>query len=337
MDRTGRRTLLLISFWGMAACLATLSAFMLLPSELPRGVAVGGCRGWPWLAECEQAAPVAACAGASLASVRLQPSRLDTPPSCCAPCSPRAPAGGGLPGLCAGLHVVLCAGSWAHPIPVLARGPPSGDHGHSPGGGHFVGVVTLWGSLCGGGHFVGVVTVWAPLCGVGGVCPNLCCVSKGNRKSGTIQAAIDQRAAARAAGLLHQSELGLQPRGGRHLPSHAGHAGHRRCAAHAAHAVQCARYVLLGGRPDVDQLNVQLGRSSLASLVPAKRTACCPPARLPDPIHVPTLHCLSRAGSYLVYAVLNAAAAIFMAGHMVETKRQSVESIRALMMGSGGR
>ena len=101
--------------------------------------------------------------------------------------------------------------------------------------------------------------------------------------------------------------------------------------------MQCARYVLLGGRPDVDQLNVQLGRSSLASLVPAKRTACCPPARLPDPIHVPTLHCLSRAGSYLVYAVLNAAAAIFMAGHMVETKRQSVESIRALMMGSGGR
>jgi hypothetical protein len=58
MDRTGRRTLLLISFWGMAACLATLSAFMLLPSELPRGVAVGGCRGWLWLAECEQAAPV---------------------------------------------------------------------------------------------------------------------------------------------------------------------------------------------------------------------------------------------------------------------------------------
>jgi hypothetical protein len=49
------------------------------------------------------------------------------------------------------------------------------------------------------------------------------------------------------------------------------------------------------------------------------------------------LHCLSRAGSYLVYAVLNAAAAIFMAGHMVETKRQSVESIRELMMGSGGR
>ena len=33
MDRTGRRALLLTSFGGMAACLAALSAFMLLPSE----------------------------------------------------------------------------------------------------------------------------------------------------------------------------------------------------------------------------------------------------------------------------------------------------------------
>lgn len=33
MDRLGRRALLLTSFAGMAACLAALSAFMLLPSE----------------------------------------------------------------------------------------------------------------------------------------------------------------------------------------------------------------------------------------------------------------------------------------------------------------
>lgn len=33
MDRAGRRPLLLTSFGGMAACLAALSAFMLLPSE----------------------------------------------------------------------------------------------------------------------------------------------------------------------------------------------------------------------------------------------------------------------------------------------------------------
>lgn len=39
MDRAGRRALLLTSFVGMAACLATLSGFMLLPSELIWGLA----------------------------------------------------------------------------------------------------------------------------------------------------------------------------------------------------------------------------------------------------------------------------------------------------------
>jgi hypothetical protein len=38
MDRAGRRALLLTSFGGMAACLAALSAFMLLPSECVQGL-----------------------------------------------------------------------------------------------------------------------------------------------------------------------------------------------------------------------------------------------------------------------------------------------------------
>lgn len=37
-----------------------------------------------------------------------------------------------------------------------------------------------------------------------------------------------------------------------------------------------------------------------------------------------------------MYAALNAAAAVFLARRMVETKQQPVERIRALLMGNGG-
>jgi hypothetical protein len=47
------------------------------------------------------------------------------------------------------------------------------------------------------------------------------------------------------------------------------------------------------------------------------------------------LAALGIAGSYCVYAVLNALAALFLAKRMVETKQQPVERIRALLMGEG--
>lgn len=44
---------------------------------------------------------------------------------------------------------------------------------------------------------------------------------------------------------------------------------------------------------------------------------------------------LGIAGSYCVYAALNAVAALFLSKRMVETKQQPVERIRALLMGEG--
>ena len=54
----------------------------------------------------------------------------------------------------------------------------------------------------------------------------------------------------------------------------------------------------------------------------------------PTTASVPRSASLSRqAGSYCVYAALNAIVGLFLAKRMVETKQQPVERIRALLMG----
>ena len=67
------------------------------------------------------------------------------------------------------------------------------------------------------------------------------------------------------------------------------------------------------------------------ALAPALDWAC----QLPSAHPPACLPLFPAAGSYCVYAVLNAAAALFLARHMVETKQQPVERIRALLMGEG--
>lgn len=61
------------------------------------------------------------------------------------------------------------------------------------------------------------------------------------------------------------------------------------------------------------------------------------PAAHPDPAphSLPPRNTPPLAGSYCVYAALNAVAALFLAKRMVETKQQPVERIRALLMGEG--
>lgn len=59
-----------------------------------------------------------------------------------------------------------------------------------------------------------------------------------------------------------------------------------------------------------------------------KAASVCPSAPCPAP---------TPAGSYCVYAALNAGAAAFLASRMVETKGLPVDRIRALLMGEGER
>lgn len=69
------------------------------------------------------------------------------------------------------------------------------------------------------------------------------------------------------------------------------------------------------------------GSASLGALV-----------HVPHPAHtcaLPPLNPRLSAGSYAVYAVLNAGAALFLSRRMVETKLAPVERIRALLMGEG--
>ena len=89
MDRAGRRALLLASFSGMAACLSALSAFMLLPSELPAGLLV---------LALAAAAGERSCPGAAAASLpRCRPSSTaahpPAPPPTACPAAPKAMEG----------------------------------------------------------------------------------------------------------------------------------------------------------------------------------------------------------------------------------------------------
>ena len=171
MDRTGRRTLLLVSFWGMAACLATLSAFMLLPSELP-SCFYGDCRGWAWTSECVQPLqlppvvphwPVCAAPGTAGLTPPLLPALLcpfcplPLPPSLCVrPAAPKRLQGAASLGSVLAYMVFFALGAGPIPFLYLPEVLPQ----------EIMGTAQVGATHCEAfGHFV-VCGVWCVGCGV---------------------------------------------------------------------------------------------------------------------------------------------------------------------------